>query len=134
MPSKDSIHQTATSLAKLLLDLVLSFTAYWALIYILSTLVETTARLFFPDTSPTTTLVDRRNEIMRSAVLLLWAARLVLRYRGHTTCFLRWLSPLFPEPYAVCLCCGTDVHGELRGGEGPLDEGFVGQRGIGIFL
>lgn len=134
MPSKRAIHHIMTSLAELLMDLVLSFIGYFSLVYVLYVLVETIAYVSFQDVSQIMTLIDRRNDIMRLVILSLWAARFVFRWRGHLACILRWLCPLSPEPYGSCPCCPPPMHGGLASGTDREDDEYAEQRGIGVFL
>ena len=49
-------------------------------------------------------------------------------------CFLRWMSPFWPEAVGRCPCCEADMCGEQeRDGKGRND-GWKGERGVGVFL
>ena len=150
MPSKQAIHVAMMSLLELLVDLVLSFIGYYALAYVICLLIRIIADWTF---HPWIMISDQRDEVMRWMVIFLWGARFVLRWRrhlahswGYFAWILRWLSPLYPEPYGVCPCCPTAVHIEPASGQierddeyaeqlsDQQDDGYLGQRSFGIFL
>ena len=49
-------------------------------------------------------------------------------------CFLRWISPLFPEPFGGCPCCRIIMCGEPERREEGRIDGWREERGVGIFL
>lgn len=131
MPSKQAIHVAIVSLFELLVDLVLSFIGYCALAYVVHLLIRMIADWTF---YPWIMFSDRRDEIMRWIVFSLWGARIVLRWRkhlarscGYLTWILRWLSPLYPEPYEAFPWCPTAVHVEPASGQTQRDDEYVGQ-------
>ena len=150
MPSKQIICVAMISLFDLLVDLVLSFIGYSALVYALYVLIGMTANWTI---HPGTMNLNWRDEVMKWMLFSLWGTRFVLRgrrhfacTRGYLICILRWLSPLYPKPYEACPCCPTAMHRELASGKSQQDDEYVELRpnqqddeymelrSIGIFL
>lgn len=144
MPSKHAIHASIVLLLELLMDLVLSFIAYFALATLLFLAVDCIIWVFF---SPgwtydqETVFSDRSSHIIWWMPVLLCGLRFILRWRRHLACtweylawILRWLCPLSPKPYEACPCCPTAIHREPASGKVQQDDKYLEQRGIGIFL
>ena len=137
MPSKQTFHALTASTCEILTDLTCSLIGYYILIHTLYSGIGTIVWAIFhthwtydqTDLSP-----GWHEDIIRGTVLSLWGLRFALRWRGHLVCFLRWMSPLWPEAVGLCACCGIAVRGEPdRGEEGRID-GWREERGVGIFL
>ena len=117
LPSKQATHAFLTSLFELLLDLLLSFIGYFALATLLDELLRQLALAFFwPGWTyeQKVRFVEWKISVAWSMLYSLWAARFVLRWRGHLCCvgrylarILHWLSPLSPKLYEACPCCSN---------------------------
>ena len=97
IPPKKKFHAIIVSSSDLLLDLVLSFIGYYALVYVLHLSVGAIASVFFQPGSTshqTATFFKQRNEIMTWSVLSLWAVRFVLRWRKHLACPWRYVASI----------------------------------------
>ena len=127
MPFKQTVQVSMPVMPELFMDLVLSGMAYSALMQALSLAVGTIALVLFPADSilhKISVISDWRNEIIWWIFLSLWAARFILRWRGHLACalgcfacILRWLSPLSPKPFEACLFCRKSIEEEPSSGK-----------------
>lgn len=140
-PSKQATH----AIKELLLDLILSFIAYYALVHMLylpvAHILQGPGWMTFQHTRSQVTFIRPHDDFVNRIVLSLWAARFLLRWRKHLACMwgnlapvLHWLSPLSPEPYKACWCYPTPTSGEVARFVEGQDAEWVEERGIGIFL
>ena len=109
MPSKQALLATIKFSSDLLLDLVLSFIGYYALVYVLHLSVGAIASVFFQPcwtSHQTATFISWRNDIMTWTVLSLWAVRFVFRWRKHLACPWRYCCkhPAGCPPVAKTSC------------------------------
>ena len=132
MPFNQAIQASMAAMPEPLMDLVLSGIAYFALMQALSLAVGNIAWVLFPadwTLHRISALLDWRNNFIWWMFLSLWAARFVLRWRGHLACawgcfacILRWLSPLSPKPFDACPFCRKGIHGEASSGKDHQHE------------
>ena len=97
MRSKQAFLTTIMFSCDLILDLVLSFMGYCALVYVLQLPVGTIASNFFQPSwtsHQTATFSNWRNDIMTWTVLSLWAIRFLLRWRKHLACPWRCIASI----------------------------------------
>ena len=128
MPTIQAINANMDLLFELLIDITLSSIGYFVLLQALFAAAGTVTSITSPvgwTLHPISALLDQREEVISGVVLSLSVARVVLRWRGHLVCIwryisriLRWLSPLSPKPFGICVCCLTVTDGEQTSSEG----------------
>lgn len=134
---KEDVVARAKSFLEPLKDLLLSWMAYLLLATFLTWFIGDIIWMIYAhgwNNDDMIAFYAQRSNIRNSIFQLLYISRVILRWRKHFPCILRWLSPWSAEQHTTCPLCSHTKPAELTCAEGQQDYKNSGRQGVGIFL